>query len=108
MLFNSYEYLYLFLPLALAGFFALQRSSNAALAWLVAASLGFYAWWNPWHVPVVIGSIAVNFWVGRRIMATASNRTRWLWFGIACNLLLLGGFKYTHFVWGIAADLSAA
>ena len=42
MLFNSYGYLFLFLPLALAGYFALSRSSITALAWLVAASLFFY------------------------------------------------------------------
>ena len=108
MLFNSYEYLYLFLPLALAIFFALQRSSNLALAVLVAASLGFYAWWNPWHVPVVIGSIAFNFWVGQRIIAASAHRSRWLWLGIAGNLLLLGVFKYTHFVWGVVGDVSGA
>ena len=106
MLFNSYEYLYLFLPLALAGFFALRRSSNVALASLVVASLCFYAWWNPWHLPVVIGSVMFNFWVGQRIIAASAYRSRWLWLGIVGNLLLLGVFKYTHFVWGIAADVA--
>ena len=106
MLFNSYEYLFLFLPLALVIFFALQRSSNLALAALVAASLCFYAWWNPWHLPVVIGSTLFNFWVGQQIIASSANRSRWLWFGIAGNLLLLGVFKYTHFAWGIVADVS--
>ena len=109
MLFNSYGYLYLFLPVVLAVYFALSRSSNAALAWLVVASLFFYAWWNPWYLPVVLGSIAFNFWAGRRIMVTALNstrRSRWLWLGIAGNLMMLGAFKYTHFAAGILADLS--
>jgi D-alanyl-lipoteichoic acid acyltransferase DltB (MBOAT superfamily) len=106
MLFNSYGYLFAFLPIALAGYFALNRSSGMALAWLVIASLFFYAWWNPWHLPVVLGSIVFNFWVGRRIMASAKNKQRWLWLGIAGNLLLLGVFKYTHFAMGLVADLS--
>jgi len=106
MLFNSYGYLFLFLPMALVGYFALHRSSTIALAWLVAASLFFFAWWNPWHLPVVLGSIAFNFWAGRRIMASSGNKRRWLWLGIVGNLLLLGVFKYTHFAWGVVAELS--
>ncbi|MBL0121232.1 MAG: MBOAT family protein [Betaproteobacteria bacterium] len=106
MLFNSYGYLFAFLPLALAGYFALRRSSNIALAWLVAMSLFFYAWWNPWHLPVVLGSMAFNFWVGRRIMASSKNKNRLLWLGIAGNLLLLAAFKYTHFALGLVADVS--
>ncbi len=108
MLFNSYGYLFLFLPIALAGYFALSRSSNVALSWLVVASLFFYGWWNPWHLPVVLGSMAFNFWVGQRTMASSSNKRRWLWLGIGGNLLLLGIFKYTHFAFGVVADLSGA
>ncbi len=106
MLFNSYGYLFAFLPIALAGYFALNRSSTIALAWLVAASLFFYAWWNPLHLPVVLGSIAFNYWVGRRIMGSAGRRRHWLWLGIAGNLLLLGVFKYTLFAAGVVAELS--
>lgn len=106
MLFNSYGYLFLFLPIALAGYFALQRSSTIALIWLVAASLFFYAWWNPWHTPIVLASMAFNFWVGLRIMASAGNKRAWLWLGIAGNLLLLGLFKYTHFALAVVADFS--
>ena len=106
MLFNSYGYLFLFLPIALAGYFALNRSSAVALTWLVMVSLFFYAWWNPWHLPIVLGSIAFNFWVGRRTMASTGNKRRWLWFGITGNLLLLGVFKYTHFALGVVADFS--
>jgi D-alanyl-lipoteichoic acid acyltransferase DltB (MBOAT superfamily) len=106
MLFNSFGYLFLFLPIALAGYFALQRYSSSALSWLVLASLFFYAWWNPWHLPLVIGSIAFNFWIGRRIIASSSSKRGWLWVGISGNLLLLGVFKYTHFALGILASSS--
>ncbi len=106
MLFNSYGYLFLFLPIALAGYFALNRSSIVALSWLVAASLFFYAWWNPWHLPIVLGSMAFNFCVGRRTMASVKHKRGWLWLGIGGNLLLLGIFKYTHFALGVVADFS--
>ncbi len=104
MLFNSFGYLFLFLPIALGGYFALQRYSSSALIWLVLASLFFYAWWNPWHLPVVIGSIAFNFWVGRRIIGSSAHKREWMWLGVAGNLLLLGVFKYTHFVLGMIAS----
>ena len=48
MLFNSYEFVYVFFPVTLAGFFVLRRvSRDFALAWLIVASLFFYAWWRP-------------------------------------------------------------
>lgn len=48
MLFNSYPFVFVFLPLGLAGFAAVTRWGNrkAALAFLIVASLIFYAWWN--------------------------------------------------------------
>src|SRR4051794_15488113 len=49
MLFNSYEFILLFLPVAVAGFALLSRRMHqAALLWLTAASLVFYAYWD-WH-----------------------------------------------------------
>ncbi|MBL8521494.1 MAG: MBOAT family protein [Betaproteobacteria bacterium] len=106
MLFNSYVYLCAFLPLALLGYYALRGDSSHALAWLVLASLVFYGWWNPWHLPVIAGSIAVNFWIGLRILASTERKRAWLVAGIAVNLLLLGAFKYTHFAVATAAQLT--
>ena len=59
MLFNSYGYLFLFLPAALLGYFALSRLSTMALVWLIAASLFFYAWWNPWHLPIIANFVRI-------------------------------------------------
>ncbi len=106
MLFNSYGYLFVFLPLALLGYFVLRRHSALALSWLVLASLGFYAWWNPWHLPLIIGSIAGNFWVGERIQSSSARKRIWLGAGIAANLLLLGVYKYANFASGIVAGLT--
>ena len=45
MLFNAYEFLFLFLPLTLAGYFwVARRGHEPAIVWLVLASLFFYAW----------------------------------------------------------------
>lgn len=51
MLFNSYEFMFLFLPLMLAVFFGIARYSRPfAALWLLATSLFFYGWRNPAYV----------------------------------------------------------
>src|SRR5258708_36732257 len=64
MLFNSYEYLIYFLPLALAAYFVLGRKATWAVGSLVAASLFFYSWWSPKHLPLILASIGFNFAIG--------------------------------------------
>lgn len=97
MLFNSDAFLFVFLPFVLAGFFACGAvARGACVAWLVAASLAFYAWWNVAHLWVPVVSLAFNF-----AIATAIDRGRdrprrarlLLAFGIAANVLLLFNFK---------------
>ena len=63
MLFNSYDYLVYFLPIAALGYFALGRNPRWSVGWLVAASLVFYGWWNPRYVPLilVIGVVGIAF-----------------------------------------------
>lgn len=47
MLFNSYAFIFGYLPLTLAGFFMLARwNATWAAGWLAAASLAFYGYWN--------------------------------------------------------------
>ena len=103
MLFNSAEYILLFLPLVAWVYFRLTAATatNAARVWLVVASLFFYSWWNPVYLPLILGSIAVNFGIGhllqRRMAGTESRRKPILAAGIAFNLGLLGYFKYVDF-----------
>jgi D-alanyl-lipoteichoic acid acyltransferase DltB (MBOAT superfamily) len=99
MMFHSAVFILGFLPVSLAGFFALGRLSGPAwaLRWVVAASLVFYGWWNPWHLPLLIGSIAANHAVACKIRRAAHAR-RWLAAGIALNLGVLGWFKYADFL----------
>jgi len=105
VLFNSYDYLLYFLPLSLVGFFALGRRPTWAVAWLVAASLFFYAWWDPRYLPLILGSIAFNFLVGRALRRETPRGRLILGGGIAGNLLLLGVFKYADFALSNAANL---
>jgi alginate O-acetyltransferase complex protein AlgI len=102
VLFNSYEFLLAFLPLVIAGYFATNHyvGPRAGNAWLVAASLFFYAWWRAEYLTLLAASIVVNFFVGRAIMRRAAQGvpTRALLVaGIAFDLLLLGYFKYANF-----------
>jgi D-alanyl-lipoteichoic acid acyltransferase DltB (MBOAT superfamily) len=97
VLFNSYEYLIYFLPVAALGFFFFGTRPRWAVRWLVVASLFFYGWWNPAHLPLIAASIGVNFWLARKIQR-AANRHRWLVAGVAANLALLGLFKYADFI----------
>ncbi len=104
MLFNSYEFIFLFLPVCLIVYFILNKiaSGSWAKSWLVLSSLFFYSWWNIAYLPLILASIAVNYAVGTALVKTPT-RIRLspkavLTIGIAFNLLLLGYFKYTDFL----------
>ena len=100
MLFNSYPFIFLFLPLTFFGYFFLNRRklTIAAKTWLVAASLFFYGYWNMIYVPLILGSILFNYAVGSSLNALKGGRQRpVLIVGIAGNLALLAYFKYLDF-----------
>ncbi len=101
MLFNSGIFLFAFLPLAMLGF-ALAfrwRGLEAAWTWLALASVAFYGWWNPVHVPLLIASVSVNFLLARQLSRLGDAAgSRWLLVaGVVINLGLLGWYKYWHF-----------
>ncbi len=99
MLFNSYVFLFVFLPLTLAGFFLLGRfRPPLAAAWLAAASLFFYGWWNPLYVGLLMLSICFNYACGVAIArAGMPARRRRLIFAVAANLAVLAYYKYANF-----------
>jgi D-alanyl-lipoteichoic acid acyltransferase DltB (MBOAT superfamily) len=99
MLFNSFAFLFLFLPITALGYFILARKSTvAAAAWLALASLFFYGWWSVVYIPLLLGSIGFNYLVGARVgPANGQSGFRWLTFAVVVNLLLLGYFKYADF-----------
>ena len=102
MLFNSYIFIALFLPVVFVGFFFIGRRAGhlAALVWLVVCSFVFYAWGRPWLLLVLVPSIVVNAALGSYLMrGVFSSRRQWLlMFGIVFNLGLLGFFKYAAFI----------
>ena len=61
MLFSSIEFLFLFLPVVLAGYYVLPFRFGLKNAWLLAASLFFYAWGEPRFVFVMVASIVFNY-----------------------------------------------
>ena len=104
MLFNSYDYLLWFLPGTLVVFFLLGRRPLAAQAWLTVASLFFYGWWNPSHLPLILASIAFNFAIAQWLRSGA--RRAVLALGVTANLALLGVFKYADFFLANAARVT--
>ncbi|MGA7782840.1 MAG: MBOAT family O-acyltransferase [Paraburkholderia sp.] len=98
MLFNSFIFLTLFLPLALAGYYLLgMRLPRAAAAWLCGASIVFYGWWNPTFVGLLAGSIVFNYAMSCLIVAApmqSARRRWWLGLAIAADLALLVRYKY--------------
>jgi alginate O-acetyltransferase complex protein AlgI len=103
MLFNSTVFLFGFLPVTLLLFFTLGRYSiPAARIWLAAASLFFYAWWNPPYLILLSISIVFNFGAGYVLqnyerLAPPLSRKLVLGLGLTFNLSLLGYFKYYGF-----------
>jgi D-alanyl-lipoteichoic acid acyltransferase DltB (MBOAT superfamily) len=104
MLFNSYEFIFAFLPAAAAVFYVLGRASRAAaLSWLIAVSLFFYAWWRPLNLLLLSPSILINLLLARslRRLGETPGRERAanlvLAAGVAFNLAFLGYFKYRNF-----------
>jgi len=102
MLFNSYEFIFFFLPIVLTVFFAIGRSGYfaTAMAWLVLASLFFYAWWNPAYLGLMITSILFNYAIGQTLSHHVQHphiRKGTLTLGVILNLGLLAYFKYANF-----------
>lgn len=106
MLFNSFEFIFLFLPISLIGFFYLGQKrgyveQKLPLIWLILVSLVFYGRWKPLNLPLIILSIGVNYYLGYWL----SNNQQKPWLkkavfvlGIALNLGLISYFKYSGFL----------
>jgi len=108
MLFNYYPFIFLFLPIALIGYFALGRFSHLApVIWLVLASLAFYAVSNWQFVALLLASIAFNYLIGWLLIAAQLRggvRFGVLTIDVAGDLIVLGTFKYAGF---LATNLNA-
>ncbi|WP_456273209.1 MBOAT family O-acyltransferase [Bacillus sp. AK031] len=101
MLFNSFVFIFLFLPIVFTGYYLLNhfKQYKASLLWLVAGSLFFYGYFEPRYLILITTSIAVNFSIGHLMNRT--DRIGWkkvqLTIGILFNVSLLGYYKYADF-----------
>ena len=100
MLFNSYLYIFIFLPVVYLGFLGLTRFSSYkwVVTWLVVASLFFYGWWNPVYLGLLGVSILVNYSLGHALQRMQGDLRKPLMIaGIVFNVGLLAYFKYANF-----------
>ena len=101
MLFNSLEFILVFLPLTILGFVIFGKIRPIwALSFLVFASLFYYASWDPEYLWVIILSIVLNFFCGNLLSDHTSSQVRKqtiLSIGIVINLSFLAYYKYANF-----------
>ena len=100
MLFNSYIFIFIFLPITLIGFYSLGkvRFHEIKIGWLVVASLFFYGWWNPVYFFLILGSICFNYVAGI-ILGNFQRKTYKkliLIGGVGINLFFLGYYMEVH------------
>jgi alginate O-acetyltransferase complex protein AlgI len=98
MLFNSFQFIYVFLPIAYLVFRAL-RTKRQRYVWLTVAGYVFYGFWNYRFCALMAFSTLVSYFAGRALAATDDPRRRKLWvtLSVSVDLLLLGFFKYAGF-----------
>jgi len=107
MLFNSFIFLFAFLPITYAVFWAL-RSAGPRYVWLTITGYIFYGWWDWRFCFLMAFSTAVAYTAGLGFLRLGPNdpRRRWcLWVPIGIDLSLLGFFKYANFAAESAAGL---
>jgi alginate O-acetyltransferase complex protein AlgI len=99
VLFNSYVFLFGFLPAVLAGWWGLSRWRQLRLAFLTGASWFFYAWWDWRYLPLLIGATSVDYVAGLLIAGSESETRRRLLLAasLATNIGILAYFKFAGF-----------
>lgn len=103
LLFNSYEFIFAFLPITFFIYFYLnsKRLTEASKAFLVLSSLFFYSWWNIAYLPIILVSMLFNYVVGVSLSKdnehTKVTKKTLLTVGVIANVSLLGYFKYMDF-----------
>lgn len=98
MVFSSLEFIYLFLPPVLLVYLVLRalKLETGVILWLITASLTFYAWWNPYYLFLLLGSVGFNYLVHKMLVQKPSKMIFAI--GTAVNLTTLGLFKYADFL----------
>jgi D-alanyl-lipoteichoic acid acyltransferase DltB (MBOAT superfamily) len=102
MLFNSVVFIFVFMPITLAGYYLLNAYGlwRGASAWLVLASAVFYGWFSIPYLAMLVVLTLFNYCVGTalaRDFRAGSPRVWLLAFGIGVDLAVLAYFKYMNF-----------
>lgn len=94
MLFNSYEFIFAFLPVVLALYYTLGKRARVAM--LTMASYLFYGWWDYRFCSLMLISTVIDYIAGARIAKCEARRQKRIWVSVSVcsNLALLGFFKY--------------
>ena len=95
MLFNSYVFLLVFLPAAIIIYAFADPYPRLRMPVLILLSFIFYGYWDVRFLPILIGSILVNWLAAKYYVATRQGFI--ITAAIAANLVALGIFKYTNF-----------
>jgi alginate O-acetyltransferase complex protein AlgI len=102
MLFNSYSFIFAFLPVALIGYFVLNHLKQFSLAkvWLIGASLYFYTFYTFHNLPILTMSLLTNYFIGHSLHSEQKwiSRQNLFRFGLVFNIVLLSFFKYSGFL----------
>lgn len=95
MIFCSYEFLFLFLPLVLLGYYAVFARKGRTV-FLTVMSYFFYGWWDYRFCGLLLLSSLIDYWAGRKIVGASSRvvARRWLVLSVTSNMAMLGFFKY--------------
>ena len=87
----------MFFPTVLTVYFLLGRFKLNANGWLLLSSLAFYGYWDINYLPILLGSIAINFGIAKLILDT-NHKNLFFGLGLCFNLGLLGVYKYLDFI----------
>jgi alginate O-acetyltransferase complex protein AlgI len=102
MLFNSYAFIFVFLPLALIGYFTLNHFKHVALGkcWLIGASLYFYTYFTYKNLPILLISLCMNYSLGHLLHRELKwvSKVNLFRFGLIFNIGLLSFFKFSGFL----------
>ena len=101
MLFNSYIFILIYLPIVLLGFYSISKyTERGAILWLLISSIVFYSWWSLGYTIILIISMTVNYFFGYTMSNVSEKKIRKLIFifSVAFNLIYLGYFKYFNFI----------
>ena len=102
MLFNSYAFIFTFLPITLLGYYGLNSFKQTTLSkiWLIGASLYFYTFFGYKNLPILLLSLCLNFILCHFLRRKGESKgKKYLFrFGLLFNIGLLCCFKYSGWI----------